>query len=432
MTNSDQDGDVRYASSIILDGILYEQTYQPDTMEAKYAYLAQDGTIQSTYRVEQNGIVYKPILTSEVINKAIALPTRPIEYGTKKELVNEIKKHIHKHVDIPDIYEDFCAWYIMASHLFDNMASIPYLRFLGDYQTGKSRASKVVAGLCYHPFQFVTPSGASIYRTSQRWKGTLRLDEFDLEKSDYTRDIIKILNAGYEQGNTVPRCSANNYDDIQFFDVYGPKIIATREPFGDISLENRCITVHMRQTGRDDIPRNLTEEYEQEQHHLRNKLLMWRLKNYNTIDISKASQSEIDDVDIRLQQVTEGMRALFADEPDIIAKMHHVLRHHHNKMVAQRAESFDGKLVKALLELRDEGNEYVSAGDIAERMRQQCDIFDNISATKVGKHLSHLGIETVTSRKIDGRSKRCIDWATVPLEQLTRKYTLIEPPKKLR
>ena len=255
MMNSDEKQETIQMSSVVIDGILYEQTYNPEQRKVKYVFLEDNGkTIGAKIQVEHNGVIYKPILNADVTEKAIILPTYPMDYKSRKELMKDIKGHIHKYVDIPEIYEDVCTWYTMMTWLSDRMPSIPYLRFLGDYQTGKSRASRVVTGLCYHPFQFVTPSGASLYRTIERWKATLKLDESDFKYSDKTADIIRILNAGYEQGNRVPRCSGDNYDNIRYFDVYGPKIIANKTIFKDPSLENRCITILMKQTTRDDIP----------------------------------------------------------------------------------------------------------------------------------------------------------------------------------
>ena len=57
--------------------------------------------------------------------------------------------------------------------------------------------------------------------------------------------------------------------------VFGPKFVSTRGFFQDRALESRCIT---EETGgrslRDDIPINLTAEYQRAALAIRNKLLM--------------------------------------------------------------------------------------------------------------------------------------------------------------
>lgn len=411
-------------SSMVVNDMLYEEIYNPATKKSAFVYLGDDGIIHTVDDVEHNELCYKPILNSDVIQEAIILPVKAQKYQSTQILMKEIKNHIHTWVDIPGIYEDICTWYSMMTWLSDRMPTVPYLRFLGDYQTGKSRVSKVVTGLCYHPFQFVAPSGPSLYRTIERWNATLRVDEFDLRYSDNKADIIQILNAGYEQGNKVPRCSSNNYDEMQYFDVFGPKIIANKGKFSDPSLENRCITIIMKQTARNDIPRNLTDKFHEEQRELRNKLLLWRLKNYHTFDITNANSSTFDNIDIRLEQITEGIRALFADMPEVMKTMKHVLIEHNNKMVEQRASSFDGCMIQALLELKEGGATHITSGDIADKMAQSSTKYNNTEPSKVGQHLKKLGIETNSPRKINGTSKRCINWSDKLMAQLEKKYVV--------
>lgn len=425
MTTNDTITD--YTSSIVLDDILYEQVYNPDNREVAYIYFSNDdGTFNRINQVEDNDVIYRPIFNSDVTEKAILLPVEPLNYTSKSSLMNDIKAHIHSYVDILPIYEDICTWYIMMTWVYDKMPSVPYLRLLGDFQTGKSRASKVITGLCYHPFQFVMPSESSLFRTIQRWKATLRLDECEFRYSDQRTDIIKILNAGYEQGNRIPRCSSDNYEDIRYYDVFGPKIIANKSEFKDPSLENRCITILMKQTTRDDIPRNLTDDFYKKQMEIRNKLLTFRLQEYPHVDISKAQEIDLGGIDIRLQQITEGMISLFIDEPQTIEKMKKVLWDHHNLMVEERADGFDGKIVSTLLELNEEGLMHITSSDIATRMLKNYQEYDTIRASSIGKKLRKLGIQTTSPRKVDGQSKRYIIWDDKLINQLKKRYVKLD------
>jgi len=416
-----------HISSIVLDDTLYEQVYNPDNKEVAYVFSDNDeGTFSITNKIETDGAVYRPILNSDVTEKAILLPVEPLNYTSKSSLMDTIKGHIHSYVDLQPIYEDICSWYIMMTWVFDKMPSVPYLRFLGDFQTGKSRASKVVAGLCYHPFQFVMPSNAGLYHTIKTWKPTLRIDECEFNYSDKKADIVKILNAGYEQGNMIPRCSGEHYETVQYYDVFGPKIIANKSQFKDPSLENRCITILMKQTTRDDIPRNLTDDFYKEQMEIRNKLLTFRLQEYSHVDISKAQGIDLKGIDIRLQQITEGMISLFIDEPQTIEKMKKVLWEHHNLMVEERAEGFDGKMVSTLLQLHEEGLMHITSSDIAIRMENKYQEYDTIRASSIGKKLRKLGIQTTSPRKIDGQSKRYIIWDDKLINQLKKRYVKLD------
>jgi len=62
--------------------------------------------------------------------------------------------------------------------------------------------------------------------------------------------------------------------------VYCPKIVASRERYDDQALESRFITHETDICTRTDIPTNLPNEFHEEAKNLRNKLLLWRLRNY--------------------------------------------------------------------------------------------------------------------------------------------------------
>jgi len=414
--------------SVIVGGQLYEQIYAPDTGNAYFVAL-KDG-LQFLQHVDdiKKGIRYVPCINEDIKKRAIILPSNINDYGSKDKLLEEIKAHLHKYIDMPEIYEDLCSWYIMMTWLYDKLPSIPYLRFLGDYQTGKTRALKVVAGLCYHPLRFINPSDATIFRTIEKYKPTLCLDEFEIKYSDKNSAIIQILNAGYEKGNCVPRCNLNNPDEIKYYDVYCPKIIANKTRFKDPSLENRCLTVIMKTTSRNDIPRNLTEEFEREQEKLRNKLLMFRLRNYNEIDLERAQSVNLGNIDIRLQQIMEGIIAIFADMPDVVERIKYALVQHHKSMVEERANSFDGRIVNAIWQLHDKGVKRISVKDIMIKLLEDYEEYrqaDFINPQAIGQRLKKLGVKTRTQRTGDG-IRKCIQWDEELMQQLKRRYMIVE------
>ncbi len=47
--------------------------------------------------------------------------------------------------------------------------------------------------------------------------------------------------------------------EVKYFNVFGPKILANREPFVDQALESRFLIIKMRRTKREDLPSQLTK-----------------------------------------------------------------------------------------------------------------------------------------------------------------------------
>lgn len=122
--------------------------------------------------------------------------------------------------------------------------TVPYLRFLGKYGTGKSTALRALSELCYRAMNISgVVSPAPIYRIIKQIKGTLVIDEADLRGNPWHKQVIHILNHGYSRGVAVVRMGRRH--EPETFEPFGPKVIATREEFADRALESRCLTIEM-------------------------------------------------------------------------------------------------------------------------------------------------------------------------------------------
>jgi hypothetical protein len=155
------------------------------------------------------------------------------------------------------------------------------IRFsLAQYDKSKTRALLVIGSICYKPF---FASGAStvspIFHTLDAFRGTLIFDEADFRFSDEKAEIVKILNNGNVRGLPVLRTMMNRQHEFnpQAFQVFGPKIVATRGRYEDRGLESRFLTEEVGSHElRADIPINLPDDFREEARELRNKLLLFR------------------------------------------------------------------------------------------------------------------------------------------------------------
>src|SRR5215831_1824316 len=220
---------------------------------------------------------------------ALMLPSGPEEYGSDRELIGEIQAYIHRYVDLSPAFERLASYYVLLSWVYDAFNEVPYLRVRGDYGTGKTRFLLVVGALCYKGF---FASGAStispIFHTLNAFRGTLIIDEADFRFSDEKAEVVKILNNGNVRGVPILRTmiSASKEYNPRAFQVFGPKLVATRGEYDDAALESRFLTEEMgRGRLRGDVPINLPEEYADEALKLRNKLLFYRLRNHSQVAI---------------------------------------------------------------------------------------------------------------------------------------------------
>ena len=276
---------VPIAGARLDDDSLLEMVVHPQTNETAFLHFADTRmTLLKNFTVPGVGAVVPFSPTNNLLaHNVILFSSTATEYGTEHSLLDDVRSFVHRYADLSESFEEVASLYVLLSWVYDRFSVLPYLRFRGEYGTGKSRCLQVVGSLCYKPM-FV--SGAStvspMFRIIDAFRGTLVLDESDFRFSDERAEIVKILNNGNAAGFPVLRSEAAPTKEFnpRAFAVFGPKVIATRRDFDDLALESRCITEVM--TGlppRADIPLSLPEPFNTEALELRNRLLMYRFRN---------------------------------------------------------------------------------------------------------------------------------------------------------
>ncbi len=292
------------------DGRLAESAYDPKREPSVYFIVWDGEKATETNEIRQGEKIkkiYRPLPEALVKEGAVLLPTKVEPYESEHSLLHESRDFIHARVNIPESYEILLTQYIPFTYIYDRFDALPYIRALGPPGSGKSTLiNNVMAHLVYKGQRAagaLTP--ASLYRTIDKVRGTLIIDEMDLYRSDQSSDIIKILNLGFQKGSPVYRCDIDEKNRISTanFSIFGPKLLATRERFQDDALESRCITLHMYKHKRADNPyQTLDEESKKQALSLRNKFLLWRFKNYRKN--WKLNESlEIKGIEARINQI---------------------------------------------------------------------------------------------------------------------------------
>src|SRR5438552_1388236 len=323
-------------STVLPDGSLVEMVCQENRT---LFCVSKDGG----FRYETNLLVsgqrlvpYSPrnnLLTNEVV----LFPSESSEYTSEQELVEDIRAFIHRYVDISPLFEQIASYYVLFTWVYDAFNELPYLRLRGDTGSVKTRCLLTVGSLCYKP---IFASGAStvspLFRILDAVRGTLIIDEGDFRFSDEKAEIVKILNNGNARGFPVLRSESVRGREFspRAYTVFGPKLVSTRGYFQDRALESRCLTEEMGgRRLREDIPINLTDAYQLEARALRNKLLMFRLRNFGKHD---ADPTLVDrSIEPRLAQVFVPLLSVIEDRSAREA-LREVARQYHRELVADR------------------------------------------------------------------------------------------------
>lgn len=341
-------------SRVFDDDAILEMVYQPQERRTSFV-LWKDGkwSFEKSFPLDKrfNLVPYSPN-NNLIKNEIILLPSGPEEYGSEKDLVNEIQSFIHRYVHVSPLYEKISTYYVLFSWIYDGFNELPYLRLRGDYGSGKTRFLLIVGSLCYKP---VFASGAStvspVFHILDAFKGTLVIDEGDFRFSDEKAEMVKILNNGNVKGFPVLRIqiSENKEFNPRAFPVFGPKIVATRGYYDDRALESRFISEEMgQQKLRDDIPINLPSEYKEEALIIRNKLLLFRFRNFG----KKKTIEELVDrsIEPRLNQIFVPLMSVIEDE-EVRGQIKEVAFQYNQEMIVDRGMDIEAQVLEVIKDL---------------------------------------------------------------------------------
>ncbi|NTV40775.1 MAG: hypothetical protein HGA61_00680 [Candidatus Moranbacteria bacterium] len=387
----------------LADGTIIEMLLDAKENKTLFA-IYKDGVIEKRKSLEVDGIILKPHSSEKDLfkNNVVLFPSEPMEYGTQKELVQEIQSFIHKYLSVSDFFEKIASYYVLFTWIHDDFNELPYLRGLGDYGTGKSRMLQVIGAICYRP---IFASGATtvspIFRILNDFKGTLILDEADFKFSDTTAEMIKILNNGFMKGMSVLRSEGNNKKsfDVKAYRVFGPKIIATRSLYKDTALESRMITEDMNLNfPRKDVPYNIPDSFWVEALNIRNKLLMFRFRNKGKSTLN--SKLENRKIEPRLNQIAIPLMSIIDDQEMISAIQKQILEYN-EKIKTDRTLNYNYQILDAICELLDDGYIHPTIKQVTERFNKDLGFSEALTPKRIG-YLIRKTLDIKTEKTRDG------------------------------
>jgi hypothetical protein len=317
-----------------------------------------NGEIDIVNEFEYKGVVYRPIVDDILLKGGIMLPTGVEEYKNTKEITDQIYEYITERIQVPQNpvnYERFLPNLILFYWLYDKFPFVPYIHFVGGTGTGKTTAMETIGSLSYKP---IDSSGsltiASMFRMATAWRGTLLIDEFEKVGED-TKSIILFLKAGVSN-RLVLRTEGDKIKKLTAYIIKSPKIFTSEKPMDDAGLLSRTITIKMEKNTKRLPLYQLREDYK-EAEDIRNKLLLWRLHNYDNISLKdiKYGFPELEVFDRRVQQILTPIY-FFSDEEkrkDILQ----FAKEQEEETLRERRESLEGSIFEMMLEIWNDGDE---------------------------------------------------------------------------
>ncbi|MBN2238673.1 MAG: DUF3854 domain-containing protein [Dehalococcoidales bacterium] len=417
----DPEDKTRYVSGFVLhDGTVGEMIVNS---EDERAFMVTDkGTVKKVTHYETPKITYVPT-NDYLVGEVVHFAKSATPYNSQAVLFKEIRQFLHHYLELPEDFEEITSLYVLLTWVYEFAPSIPYLRVIGDWGTGKTRFLQVAGNICFRPmFASGATTPSPIFRILELFRGTLVLDEADFNDSGAWNEMVKLLNNGYRPGMPVLRADKENGKWYpRSYQVFGPKLISTRFSFKDEALESRCLTSEMLPLTRDDIPRVLPPAFYREVNVLRAKLLTFRLTNLTKLK-GKTFGNELLEPNLqpRLQEILIPLKAMLNGDGAMVEVLAGFVHRLQDSLFSKRQESSAGRILAAIIELHQEGGE-VSSKTIADKANRMDEESLPLAAEKIGWQTKHLGLEKT---RIPGCGRRVIVWEEEKMKHLARRYGL--------
>jgi putative DNA primase/helicase len=149
------------------------------------------------------------------------------------ELVRDIGRAIQRHVVVAPEYLLILALWVIHTYLLDELKCTPRLIIRAATEgSGKTLLMTLLRYLVWRPLKSINMSSAALFRSIDKYKPVVLFDEasrtFDAEHGnarETLNDVIAILDAGFEPGDSVVRAAGEDNDVREFF-VHCPVALA--------------------------------------------------------------------------------------------------------------------------------------------------------------------------------------------------------------
>lgn len=266
------------------DGRLYEQGFNGKDVYF-LVYGSEEGKVKKVSSLDFPTVTYAPIDNDEVRRRLVLLPSDVEEYNNDEDLMREIKSFLdHWHEAINEESRMLDVFYAFLTYINDLVPQVPYRRMLAPWGRGKSAWLEALGWICYRGIILAgSDTDKAVVRRLNNWRGTALIDEADFGLSSLYAFMTKILNIGYDRKTGFyQRCDDDDVNKVLTYNVFGPKLLATRKKYTDPALESRCLTSIGRQNLK-PIPLFRMDIFLNEAQTLRNKLILWRFRNFHKI-----------------------------------------------------------------------------------------------------------------------------------------------------
>jgi DNA primase len=161
-----------------------------------------------------------------------------------KEIYNYIKEYIFLK---EEKYYILISLWVMGTYIYKAFRHYPYIHLNAEKGSGKTLLMEILAPISFNGQISCNSSEAVLYRDIQNNCPTLFMDEVEkLGKEDNEKfsALMSVLKTGFSESGIVKRCCGKNFEQIQQFSTYSPKVFAGIKDIDDV-LGDRTFKIRM-------------------------------------------------------------------------------------------------------------------------------------------------------------------------------------------
>ncbi len=269
--------------------VAIQSTVDPETgtYQAQTVYLSEQPE-----RFNPSSIPLPYVVSGRWSPEGIAAFRQGREGENTAELLKDLTAYFSRYIWHRDpVTHEILALYTMGTYVARLFQAFPYLSLNGLAGSGKTNTLELLEQLCFNAIMAANVSLPAMFRMIEKCFSTYIRDEAEQfnKKTPENQDELLVLNSGYKAGGMVSRVEKgkNGEMDIQYFNVYSPKIFAGINMLND-TLNTRSILITMHKAPGAEVKKLVSmarfpEQWKGQAGALRDRLYRWALTKFHLV-----------------------------------------------------------------------------------------------------------------------------------------------------
>jgi uncharacterized protein DUF3631 len=338
--------------------------------------------------------------------------TEPV--GAESLIVRAIESFLSKYVVLPKSTALPLALWALLTFTFDSFDACPYLAVTSPApRCGKTRLLECLELIVWEPRRASNISEAALFRTIEKFKPTLLLDEAETlsGKSERAEYLRQILNAGNRIGAKVTRCVGQGASlDAKDFSVFCPKVLAGIGNFPQTIADRSIVIAMQRRRDSERVARFLLRTAGPEGKALRERAEAFVIQRREEIGAAYLATN----LEFLSDRDAEAWAPLFAilavADPLRLAELQVCAESLSNTKAANAEDdSLSLRMLADVREVWPKTEAKIFTGDLIARLKEIEDgpwvSYEKLDGRRVGRFLKPFGIKSATVQIGDGNRK---------------------------